>query len=91
MHKIDGFSYYEGDAFKALELPYKGDDLSMLVLLPHEDNTDLIDGNLASCYEEARNGLQYEEKVNVSLPKFKFETEYKLGETFKNMGFTKTK
>ena len=83
----ENWKYYENDRFKALELPYKGDDLSMIVVLPHEDNIDVIN-DLEDTYEEARESLtnSHPEKVNVSLPKFKFSTTYKLGETFQDLG-----
>src|SRR5262249_3613944 len=34
MHDTDKFKFLEGESFQALELPYKGKELSMIVLLP---------------------------------------------------------
>ena len=36
MHQRGGYLYYEGDDFQALDLPYKGRQLSMLVVLPRK-------------------------------------------------------
>ena len=36
MHQKGGYLYYEGDDFQALDLPYKGEQLSMLVVLPRK-------------------------------------------------------
>lgn len=87
MHKeVEDSLYYENDSYKALSLAYKGDELSMVILLPHGDSTEEIDQNLETAYEEARANLHYEEKVRVSLPKFKFETKYELKDNFVKMG-----
>lgn len=86
MHQSGGFSYSENDAFKALDLPYTGDELSMLVLLPNGDSTEAIDADLEAAYNEAVSTLQHEETVIVSLPRFKMETKYKMGDTLKDLG-----
>lgn len=85
MHLGGEAVYGETKEFKALDLPYEGDDLSMLILLP-EGSTEYIDNNLAAAYEAANNSLHHEETVNISLPRFKLETEYKLGKTLKELG-----
>ena len=36
MHLKENFKYYEDEKLQVLELPYKGDEISMLVLLPRE-------------------------------------------------------
>ena len=36
MHRTGSYPYYDGGTFQALELPYKGDELSMVVLLPKD-------------------------------------------------------
>jgi len=85
MHKLGDAIYGETQEFKVLELPYEGDDLSMLILLP-EGSTENIDNDLTSAYQNALNSLQHTEEVHVSLPKFKMETEYRLGSKLKELG-----
>ena len=77
--------YGETQEFKALDLPYQGDELSMLILLP-EGSTGYIDNNLQQAYDEAVASLQYEEIVHVTIPSFTLTTEYKLGETLQKLG-----
>jgi serpin B len=84
MHITSEYFYGEGSNFKALDLPYKGEKLSMLVVLPDRGLDTLPD--LETTYNNAVNSLCYEDKVVVSLPKFKLETEYKMGDTLKKMG-----
>ncbi|MGO8765105.1 MAG: serpin family protein [Limisphaerales bacterium] len=72
---------------QVLELPYAGDDLSMIVLLPREaDGLDHLEKeltaqNLASWTTSLRS-----QKVQVFLPKFKMTSEFRLAETLKALG-----
>lgn len=77
--------YGETQEFKALDLPYDGDDLSMLIILP-EGPTENIDNNLQAAYELALQALYLEEKVNVTIPTFKLNTQYKLGKNLQELG-----
>ncbi len=36
MHLSDGFNYFNGGTFQALEIPYKSGELSMIVFLPND-------------------------------------------------------
>jgi len=62
-----------------LELPYKGDDLSLIVVLPRERNglqklKSLINSEKLNSAIKAFKST----KVNVYLPKFKIEQKYEL-------------
>ena len=48
MHRSGRYPYFEGDALQALEMPYKGNDLSLIVLLPQDQ------GGLAELVSPAR-------------------------------------
>jgi serpin B len=79
------FNYTETDKLQILEMPYSGNDTSMLVLLPKEnetlDSANLSLENLAAW----RNNLT-KQRVDVYFPKFKFETKYFMKETLSDMG-----
>jgi serpin B len=80
------FNYTETPELQILELPYDGGELSMLIMLPREDNLQTIEellngGNLTGW----KNNLM-EQEVNVYLPKFTFETKYFMKETLEEMG-----
>ncbi len=87
MHQQTEMGYADQETFQALELPYTGRDLSMVVLLPK--NVDglpdlekaLTIDQLASLLPKLR-----VRKVNVSLPKFKLETSFGLNPTLEAMG-----
>jgi len=80
------FNYTETDDIQVLELPYTGKDVSMIILLPKENNLNDIEATL-SCDKlcELIDGLK-ETGVDVYLPRFKFETKYFMKEDLIEMG-----
>jgi serpin B len=86
--KDSRFGYFENDDLQVLEMPYKGDKISMLVLLPKSDSlqgleTSLTAENLQLWSASAR---ENNERVSVFFPRFKFETKYSLVPIFEEMG-----
>lgn len=79
------FNYAETDELQILEMPYKGDELSMIVLLPKEGFQENLERLDAEKLQELRESLVNKE-VEVYIPKFKFETKYFMVETLKEMG-----
>ncbi|MFH1586878.1 MAG: serpin family protein [Candidatus Diapherotrites archaeon] len=80
------FNYAENDELQILELPYKGENLSMLILLPRGNDITSLENSLTS---EKLSGLRNqmgEQEVIITLPKFKFEAKYFLSETLAQMG-----
>ncbi len=89
MSQQGSFSYAEDDGLQALELPYAGGDLSMLILLPGSASDNLeFERNLDYAMFTRIIEKMRKETVNVSLPKFKFEAELGLGGTLQRMGMT---
>ncbi|MFH0762728.1 MAG: serpin family protein [Candidatus Omnitrophota bacterium] len=80
------FNYAETDKLQILELPYEGNDLSMLILLPKEDDLKAMEESLNSEKLSEWKKLLKNEEVNVYLPKFKFETKYFMAQDLKSMG-----
>ena len=81
MHRTDGYSYYEEATFQMLELPYRGGELSMLIVLPRKkDGVAALEQQWAvpGTYEQITSRLHFEETVIVSIPRFKMETQYAL-------------
>src|SRR3989339_1035798 len=80
------FNYAETSDFQILELPYSGEDLSMLVILPKKEDL----GDLEKSFT-LRQVLKWkesltEQRVNVYIPKFKFETKYFMEKILPEMG-----
>lgn len=81
MHQQGGYLYYESGDFQALDLPYQGQQLSMLVVLPTKrDGLDSVEKKWAGgdTYHQVTKGLRHEKTVLLSLPRFTLETEFLL-------------
>jgi serpin B len=80
------FNYAETDELQILELPYTGEDVSMLILLPKEGHLDDVESQLSA--ERLGEWLELMEgaAVNVYLPRFTFETKYFMMEDLAEMG-----
>jgi serpin B len=87
MRQRASFGYFETDTLQALEMPYAGDDLSMVVLLPvrvgglADLERSLTVDRLADMFARLRS-----QEVDVAFPKFTFTSEFSLAETLAAMG-----
>lgn len=81
------FRYAESESLQALELPYVGGDLSMIVLLPRSvDGLAELENTLTTeNLERWTSDLQARE-VLVFLPKFEISWKFELSDTLASMG-----
>ncbi|MDD4385510.1 MAG: serpin family protein, partial [Bacteroidales bacterium] len=83
----DKFNVYEGDDLKMIELPYAGKQYSMLVVLPNEDiSIKNFEQNVSLENIDNYIDLLSKREVYLTLPKFKFESEYELKPILSNLG-----
>ena len=89
MNQQGMFDYVHFGGVKVLKMPYEGDRLSMLVILPDDrDGIDALGESLsADMIEQWREQLR-ETEVVVSVPKFTMKTHYDLIDPLTNMGIT---
>ncbi|CAL1297710.1 unnamed protein product [Larinioides sclopetarius] len=87
MYLTSRFPYASADNFQALELPYKGENVSMLILLPNEKDglQDLEESLTPERLEEIQRRL-YITKVDVSIPKLKLRFEKELSPETRVLG-----
>ncbi len=80
------FRYFEDDDYQAVELPYIGSQVSMLVVVPDQGKFEEFEDRFS--IEELNlilEGLSYS-PVALTFPKFEFETEISLARTLSAMG-----
>ena len=90
MHRKDNYKLLEQDNIQIISLPYKGKELSMVIVLPkapdglREFEKQLNAKDLKELFVKL--DKQPVGQVSVYFPKFKMETKYDLGGPFQKMG-----
>ena len=90
MSQKSKFSFKDFGAFSAVELPYEGDDLAMIILLPHtidgmeELELKLTNANVMKWLNDISNTKKQE--IVVRMPKFKTTCEFELKDVLSEMG-----
>lgn len=80
------FSYKEIGNLQILEMPYEGERLSMVILLPKNNDLSLLESSLSLGKIDDWRSKRTEQRVDVFMPKFIFNTKYFLNETLQKMG-----
>jgi serpin B len=86
MNQTARFGYAETGHFQALELPYGGKQLAMLVLLPKKDDLAGLEGKLTSGLMAGIVSQLKQQKVVVTLPRFKVTAQFELSDVLGKMG-----
>ena len=86
--EFETIMYYEDEKIKMIELPYQDENLSMIIILPSEKYSSVIDyiNKEKEDYSKLYNKLNETKNVRLYLPKFEIEFYASLVESFKNMG-----
>jgi len=79
------FNYADTEDLQILELPYKGNEVSMLILLPTE-NLETLGSITTEKLNEWKNQMTEQKLDAIYFPKFEFDTKYSLNEHLKTLG-----
>ena len=87
MNVLGAFNYTAADGVNVLEMPYEGDRLSMLVILPDDIDgigrvEDMLSADLVEQWRHEMGPIE----VKVSMPKFRMETGYDLIPPLEELG-----
>ena len=94
------FNYADLDDLQILELPYKGEDVSMVILLPKQgEDYDFETGEIVTFdytledielssdkLNEYKSQMQETKLDYISIPKFEFDTKYFMNDALSAMG-----
>ena len=92
MIQVEHFRYFENSEVQAIELPFREDFMSAIIILPSKktDINEYIDNKLyqKDTLDDIINKLEYA-KVHLELPKFELEFEELLNNVIKKLGMKK--
>jgi serpin B len=80
------FGYAEGNGYQAVELPYCGGEVSMVILLPEADQFEAFERSLDAQQVRATLGKLERQWVRLTMPRFGFESSFHLKQTLAAMG-----
>lgn len=87
MTQKETFRYGDLESFEVLELPYAGNDLSMIILLPKEvDGLKQLGDKLSAQNLKQWKSQLSKKDVLVFLPKFKMTSMFRLDKTLMSLG-----
>lgn len=91
MNQTEFFRYTEGNDYQAVELPYRGKnqwsvELSMMILLPEAGRFGEFESSLDTERVEAILSNLELRHVDLTMPKFTYESRFSLKETLKALG-----
>jgi len=84
MHSVLSIDYYNNQELAAISIPYEHNEASLIIVLP-DDFISFVYKMDNNYFEKILSGFQ-KRKVNLSIPKFKQQSNYDLIEYFRNMG-----
>jgi len=86
MKQTKSLGYAEGEGYQAVELPYVGSELSMIILLPQADGFEAFEGSLDAEQVEAIVRELAHKRVALTMPRFTFDSSLMLANTLAGLG-----
>jgi serpin B len=86
MRETELLRYAEGNGYQAVELPYDGRELSMLILLPGTGQFGAFDKSLDANQLKAITKNLATKRIALTMPRFEFTSELSLKKTLSDMG-----
>jgi serpin B len=79
--------YATGTGYEAVEIPYDGDELSMMIVLPEAGKLGEVEGRLTSEEVEALASRLHTSQVHLRLPKLRYEADsFSLAKVLQQLG-----
>jgi len=89
MNRQGHYEYAEAKTFTALRLPYAGNELAMIILLPKKvDGLADLEKSLSKATLDKLRQRMKKDEVEVTIPKFTMTCQFELNKTLGDMGMT---
>jgi serpin B len=86
MHLQKSYNYAEGDNYQAVQLPYDGNQLAMVILLPKAGQFTAFESALNSQQMQTMIQNLKSNQVKISMPRFKVESQFGLKKALSDLG-----
>jgi serpin B len=86
MQQTESFGYVEGEGYQAVELPYDGHELSMVILLPETGGFEEFESSLNAELVDAILKNLAPGRVALTMPKFELESDFSLAQVLAALG-----
>ncbi len=86
MKQTKSFGYAQGDNYQLVELPYDGNELSMVIILPRLEQFKATEASLNSQQVNSMIRSIQSRQMILTMPKFRFESSFGLKKTLSGMG-----
>lgn len=86
MRRTGSYAYARGQGYHALSVPYDGDEIDMILLLPDAGTFEAFESTLTAGEIAATLRGLAPKQVHLSLPKFTYESRFALAETLAALG-----
>ena len=86
MKQEEFLSYAESEGYQAVELPYDGRELSMIILLPQAGNFEAFEKSLDAQQVDAIIKNLKPSQITLTMPRFEFASSFSLREALAAMG-----
>lgn len=86
MHQTEGLKYAEGDNYQAVELPYDGNQLSMVILLPEAGQYEAFEKTLNVEKVNSIMAAMQGTSVVLTMPQFQYDATMGLKDVLKQLG-----
>jgi serpin B len=86
MQQVAAFRYAGGAGYQAIELPYDGGELSMVILLPDTGRFEAFEQSLDQpLLASILGGLSYQQ-IDLTMPRFEMASEFSLADALSALG-----
>ncbi len=87
MDQQNQFRYHEGDDYTAVELMFAGDDLSMLILVPHEGHFHQVEARInADRVNTILSAMGQEIIIKLLMPRWETTSNNDMGNVLRSLG-----
>ena len=88
MKQTEEFPYVDADGYFAVQLPYDGYEIAMVVLVPDAGSFDTVESGLTASFVKDLQAALQTTNMNLTFPRFEYRQQVSLATTLQAMGMS---